>query len=62
MTDLEAIKAELERQDRELAAAFEQLRAQDPDAQFLIPTELLEQIEAAGTTTTATPPTWLVRG
>jgi len=46
MTKLELLNAELERQDRELAFCFEQLRALDPALSVSVSTEWMEEFEA----------------
>jgi hypothetical protein len=44
MTDLERLKAELERQDRELAACFDELRALDSQLSIAVSPELMRAL------------------
>lgn len=44
MTDLERLKAELERQDRELAVCFDQMRALDPEQVFAVSPEWMREL------------------
>ena len=46
MTDLERLKAELERQDRELAVCFEQMRGLDPDLVISVSPEWMGDLSA----------------
>lgn len=65
MTDLEALNAELARQDKEFDACFEQMKGIDKDVLFAMPEETLEQLKTISTATPtkpALPPTWSVRG
>ncbi len=62
MTDLEALKAELARQDRELEACLEQIRALDPETQIFVSPETLEQLQAKPKAAAIAPPaSWFVR-
>lgn len=61
MTDLEALKAELARQDREFESIFEQLRAIDPDLVLAVSNEMLSAFEDKSEAPVVTPPNWAQR-
>ena len=62
MTDLEALKAELERQDREFEDVCQKLRALDPETEFRVSLEAFEELRADPTPKLAGPtPSWSTR-
>lgn len=60
MTDLERLKAELERQDRELAACFEQMRGLDPELVVSVSPEWMREL-SVDAEATPVPALWALR-
>ncbi len=60
MTDLERLKAELERQDRELAACFEELRGVDPELEISVSPEWIREL-SGDADPTPVPARWALR-
>lgn len=61
MTDLERLKAELERQDRELATCFEQMRGLDPELLIAVSPEVMDQLSVVPEPPPAAPAPWALR-
>jgi hypothetical protein len=61
MTDLELLNAELERQNRELDACFEQMRSLDPALELAVSPEWLEAMAAEPEGFASVSP-WALRG
>jgi hypothetical protein len=52
---LKRLQAEIERQDRELAACFEELRGLDPELQVAVSPEWMQAMRDAASTSTPEP-------
>jgi hypothetical protein len=60
MTDLERLEAELERQDRDLAACFDEMRALDPETVIGVSPEWMREL-AADAAPIQVPMPWALR-
>lgn len=61
MTDLDLLKTELARQDRELEDCFEQMRSLDPALVIAVSPEWMDEL-SADPSPVAAPALWAVRG
>ena len=62
MSELERLKAEIERQDRELELRFEELAQLDPGTELAVSAEWMSDFSAPAATLQHAPRQWAIRG